>query len=58
MKKLLNILKNWLNLTNEEKEEERFWMEAQMSSMDFWNSPEDDIWDNWYYDIDKDPKYK
>lgn len=31
---------------NEDQEEDRFWMEAQMSSMGFWDNPEDEIWND------------
>ena len=30
---------------------------AQLTSMDFWNSKEDKIWDDWDYDLDKDENY-
>jgi len=30
---------------------------AQLTSMDFWNSREDKIWDDWDYDLDKDENY-
>ena len=32
-------------------------MKAQLTSMDFWNSKEDKIWDDWDYDLDKDENY-
>jgi len=30
---------------------------TQRTSMDFWNSKEDKIWDDWDYDLDKDENY-
>ena len=32
-------------------------MKAQLTSMDFWNSKEDKIWEDWDYDLDKDENY-
>ena len=32
-------------------------MKAQVSAMDFWNSKEDEVWDDWDYDLDKDEEY-